>query len=685
MTPSDLAQERLSALDHWLFEWSCAQQVAETPEQEEAAPATHAALVRPAQQRADSPLLVALAGLADEKTDVPASVHSCARALLQALKRMLDAARAGDWPAESTQVLLDAVAGDDVEATAAQKQVLELCRWWLLGLLASLVHARALDEILTATRPLSESMIYWGWRNDRHWLAGLSLVQTAPQRVHAWTTGMVHHLRQQPASVVPQSFGAYVRHFIVKLPRWPTQGLIARAQREAELKRNNLSDARRRRAVALGYLAERGMRVTSSVRGITVTSGTTTPGSIGSVSALLADDASGVDQVRAFCTELVHCTAQAMEFVTHDNEKPSERKLNMVHAPQQLLGVKETHAVLRVLEESFRVVRAATTRVLHANGRPSFLTRYWPMLGAGLLLGPWAAGTLFSYRYSLRDWVRELGTTTRQFLFEWVWRPVRDIYETVRHREPRLAIMGKASLSSDLESLERMVVDLAREGGTLSERELAIIARNVRDGDLSVVLRQYETEMKTPLKSALFDNLIRVLLIQVQKSKVDLELAMTALDKLLHANELNFAFLTAAPVLLVTYGVTRWLSSLWRRRRGLSAGTAHQEARIWLRRTERLLNQHNRTRDVSEPFSAAAGQHLRSQHGELPHQAHGLILCNTHSLRDLVPRLALAEELQRELLADLREIEDARWTTAQRLGTIGRMYRTYAFLLPARA
>lgn len=38
-------------------------------------------------------------------------------------------------------------------------------------------------------------------------------------------------------------------------------------------------------------------------------------------------------------------------------------------------------------------------------------------------------------------------------------------------------------------------------------------------------------------------DLIQMLLIQVQKTKVDVDLAMAALDKLLKSNELNFAFL----------------------------------------------------------------------------------------------------------------------------------------------
>lgn len=67
------------------------------------------------------------------------------------------------------------------------------------------------------------------------------------------------------------------------------------------------------------------------------------------------------------------------------------------------------------------------------------------------------------------------------------------------------------------------------------------------------------------------------------------------------------------------------------------------------------------------------------------YQAHGLILCNTHRLRVLLPRLALSEPMQREFLMDLRELEDTRMSSGQRLGTLHRMYRTYGFLMEPAA
>jgi nuclear-control-of-ATPase protein 2 len=46
----------------------------------------------------------------------------------------------------------------------------------------------------------------------------------------------------------------------------------------------------------------------------------------------------------------------------------------------------------------------------------------------------------------------------------------------------------------------------------------------------------YEKAIQSPIKNAIFGDLIQLILIQVQKSIVDIESAMLALDKLLKSN-----------------------------------------------------------------------------------------------------------------------------------------------------
>ena len=51
-------------------------------------------------------------------------------------------------------------------------------------------------------------------------------------------------------------------------------------------------------------------------------------------------------------------------------------------------------------------------------------------------------------------------------------------------------------------------------------------------------------------------------MIQIQKAKVDGALALSALDKLLKSNELNFAFLAVIPTLLISYSIYNYITSL---------------------------------------------------------------------------------------------------------------------------
>lgn len=126
-----------------------------------------------------------------------------------------------------------------------------------------------------------------------------------------------------------------------------------------------------------------------------------------------------------------------------------------------------------------------------------------------------------------------------------------------------------------------MVVEYAKDHGITDSLELSRIAHQAHNGDLSPVLTHYTAEIKSPLKNALkgdpksclpfyrlflnihcTGDLIRGLLIQIQKAKVDGELAISALDKLLRSNELNFAFLAVMPSLLLTWLIGRELTTM---------------------------------------------------------------------------------------------------------------------------
>jgi len=151
---------------------------------------------------------------------------------------------------------------------------------------------------------------------------------------------------------------------------------------------------------------------------------------------------------------------------------------------------------------------------------------------------------LANRKADILDWIRDLGTTTIDFWTNWVVEPIRKVIGTIRHDEAsEISIMSKRSLEVDRASLERMVLDFASDtfsGSSLSTSQIDTIKMNIQEGDLTPVLKVYEKELQSPLYGTLRGNLIRALLIQVQKSKVDLEVAMGGIDSLLKSQELVF-------------------------------------------------------------------------------------------------------------------------------------------------
>jgi nuclear-control-of-ATPase protein 2 len=86
-----------------------------------------------------------------------------------------------------------------------------------------------------------------------------------------------------------------------------------------------------------------------------------------------------------------------------------------------------------------------------------------------------------------------------------------------------------------------MVVDfVVAENGSLSDADLQDMRLKVGEGDLTPVLKAYEKDMQKPVWGAIRGKLITSLLIQIQKTKVDVEVAMGGIDSLLKSQELVF-------------------------------------------------------------------------------------------------------------------------------------------------
>ncbi|KAI8807337.1 ATP synthase regulation protein NCA2-domain-containing protein [Cladochytrium replicatum] len=295
---------------------------------------------------------------------------------------------------------------------------------------------------------------------------------------------------------------------------------------------------------------------------------------------------------------------------------------------------------------------------------------------AGLFM--YKTGLMVKHRAnSIQIWLDEAQQTLINFARDWVVEPLSSMWETVRHRETKLALLGAESVKSDLESLERMVVSFARDAGVSSPTELDKIQDMASKGDISVVLSAYESHLRKPLTSLAKGDLLRSLLIQVQKAKLDGELAMSALDRLLRANELNFGMLALLPASFLLWGTYTAWKSAFARRWGLVVAGEVEVLRRSLREVDRLLN--NAQIYHTWPTSVTTGLLLAETNTLRIHARAAFRRQGGYSLADRL-------ESERMFADDIRELEhvfEARKELegyVYKVGVVRRMWNSYGML-----
>ncbi|KAF3910492.1 hypothetical protein ABW20_dc0110591 [Dactylellina cionopaga] len=314
--------------------------------------------------------------------------------------------------------------------------------------------------------------------------------------------------------------------------------------------------------------------------------------------------------------------------------------------------------------------------ILRRNGRPSGIVRYW--IPVTILF--FSSGTLLrllvNRREAIQAWVQEAGETLVDFWANWVVDPVRRIISTIRTGEDQeVALMSRESLISDRESLERMVVDFAIDNpataletnvsaAPLTPQQIEIIRENVKQGDLTPVLKVYEQDLKKPIRGAVTGELLRSLLIQIQKTKVDVEVAVSGIDNMLKSQQLLFGMLGLTPGVLIVVGTARWLNNAWGGRNGIKKSEAKGRMIRILRHVDRILS-------TSAAYRAAEGRGELSS--TLTFKEHGLLLCEIHVLRELAGYALPRGVVMKEFLEDVEEMGSIRNGVRAQRGVVERV------------
>ncbi|CAH0048871.1 unnamed protein product [Clonostachys solani] len=545
---------------------------------------------------------------------------------------------------------------------------------WLLVSKATIqLYGVILNTLLDQIIPLSNDIWYWDEILSSYSYSSLYTVQISPVRFWAWSQDVyiTAHARFSSATSLG-STSDFVDSTRSRLSReWSQFYTIVRDSiRErsfSNIQRKVLSpvafsraEARRKQA-QLKKLRE----ITASGLGVLMDEGLQFEIDDDKSHMVIQDhhDLKGVVERSVALMDMILAEVSHLDISVNDFEDKvfagvEEDPELSVHVEDTITSNRPTilaRRLLSIIDEVLPQHQIAMKKLTTENGRPSLLVRYWLPGVVGLLSSTTILKILVNRKAEIITWIAELGSTVRDFWLNWVIEPTHKVIRTIRHDETsEIAIMSRDSLKADRESLERMVVDFAIdkphfavESSSLSDAQISEIRSKVAEGDVTPVLKAYEKDLRSPFVGALRGDLVRSLLIQVQKTKVDLEVAMTGIDSLLKSQELVFGFVGLTPGILVSIGLFQYFRGVFGGRSGRQQVRKAGHAVRVLRNIDRILAEARPT-----------------ESNVLSYKDHGLLLCEVHLLRNLAHRL-MPREIEREFLEDLDDLANIKGIQVQ--------------------
>lgn len=304
------------------------------------------------------------------------------------------------------------------------------------------------------------------------------------------------------------------------------------------------------------------------------------------------------------------------------------------------------------------------------NGKPRFFTRYWPSILLTGLYGPSAIITVISNKEQIIEFIKtNLIETVTGFWKNWILAPVSNILSTIRHDDnSTVSIMSQKSLDSDLDSLKRMVIEYTLENSPeykgLKSTDLEVVKleldKLVSNGDLTPVMKDYENDIKEPLRNLIRGKLTRALLIQLQKTKVDGAVAVSGIDKMLKSQELVFGIVAASPsIIIVAYLFKAFKSYV--QKGYISRGSGERKLLVSrnLNNIERLLNlTDSSSKDIDLNY------------------INGMLLLEIISFRN-AGLFIIPKNRRYEWIRDANDLNSKELSPRAKLNTVQRIYNTY--------
>ncbi|XP_011090262.1 protein DGS1, mitochondrial isoform X1 [Sesamum indicum] len=333
----------------------------------------------------------------------------------------------------------------------------------------------------------------------------------------------------------------------------------------------------------------------------------------------------------------------------------------------------EISDAINLIYENLHRLDSYLSVLVSKHRKPRTVTLYWMRYSCGAL--GISVCSLWLLRHSklmgssdIDNWIREAKDSTISFWNDHVEQPVlairNELFETFRKRQKGVMEREEVQLTAD--SLHRMLLAFSEQ--TVGKK----FPENASDQEmLEIVMTRYEKELMHPIQGLVGGELVRALLIQVQKLKLDIEEAMLELDQILRANEINFAILAALPAFFLSL-ILAMLVRAWIKQDTRAEGrgrVARIQRRLLLVEIERAIMQCQSCKDQGLENDAQC--------------MYGLVLCFLDSLHTVVEGHAKATGEWICLRQDIIDLAKPGIPTEHKLRIAWRMERVYECLLPS--
>ena len=409
-----------------------------------------------------------------------------------------------------------ATSSDEARVHSTQLQELE---WLLISKAATQTYGIILNALLEQTIPLSNEIGYWDQVLGSYRYAGLYTVQTSPIRLWYWANDIFGDAWERLQSVQSSGEDEGQKRVLSVIERWrhfyalvkdsvrdrsladmrsELWSPLAMSRLEARSKRCHLKRLREMSASGLGILMDEGM-VFDAVEEASVSTKYSS-NSKEEWRSVVSKSISLMDMVLQNIHTLELGAGEFEETVFTSVDDDAQHSQHDSTAKQSLTRIVRLAGRLQEILRVHMPTHISTfTELASEYGRPSRSVRYWlPVLTLFLSSGT-LLHILVKWEAEIIVWIRAFGTTSIDFWSNWVVEPTKKVIRTIRHdKDSEIAIMSRESLKGDRDSLERMVVDFARDnpntvtGLPLNDAEISVIRAKVREGDLTPVLRAYE-------------------------------------------------------------------------------------------------------------------------------------------------------------------------------------------------